>query len=215
MRLAAVLTALGLLCAATSAAPAAVLAPPSGTYAYRIHHPDHGEIGTYTNRITRRGDTVNVDTEIRIAVAIAFVTVYRLEADRHEQWRDGRLIAYSSVTAKNGKTTRVEGRAEADAFLVEGPKGRFVGPAGVWPANPWSPGIVAAEAIMGAGTGRIYEARVSDRGEETVEVNGRRIPARRYGIVTNEPHELWFDALGRLVKFTSIEDGNVITLTLQ
>ncbi len=189
--------------------------PPAGEYTYRIHHPEYGEIGTYTNRITQNGDTVNVDTTVRIAVKLAFVTVYRLEADRSEQWRDGRLVAFSSVTEKNGKISRVAGRAEGDRFVIEGPRGRTAAPAGVWPDNPWSPAIAQADAIMGTVSGKLYEPRITNSRQETVPVQGQPIPTQHYEIVTGEPNDLWYDASGRLVKFTTVEDGDVITLTLR
>ena len=128
---------------------------------------------------------------------------------------DGRLVAYSGVMEKNGKTTRIEGRAEGDRFVIDGPRGRIVGPAGVWPANPWSPAITDADAIMATATGRLYEPRVSDEGESLVEVDGRRVPARHYAIIMKEPHEIWFDDAGRLLRFTTIENGDMVTLSLQ
>lgn len=198
-----------------SGAPASAVAPPPGTYTYRIDHPDYGRIGTYSNRITREGDLTTVETQVRIAIKLAFVTVYRLEADRRETWRDGRLVAYSGVMEKNGKTTRIEGRAEGERFVIDGPKGRIVGPAGVWPANPWSPAIIDAEAIMATATGRLYEPRIRNDGEDSIEVDGRRLPARHYAIVTREPHEIWFDSAGRLLRFTTVENGDVVTLSLQ
>lgn len=204
-----------LILAVGSGLPAAAALTPAGTYAYRVDHPDHGEIGTYTNSIVRNGDAVSVDTKIRIAVKIAFVTVYRLEADRHEEWRDGRLVAYSSVTRRNGETAKIEGRAEGDKFVIQGPRGTVTAPADVWPANPWSSRIVEAGAVIGAMSGKLYPARVTEANQATITVEGRPLPVQHYAVVMNDPHELWYDAAGRLVKFTTEDDGEVITFTLK
>ena len=203
------------LLATPIALPASAAAPPAGVYTYRVHHPQYGEIGTYTNRILAREDGVRVDTEIRIAVKLAFVTVYRLEADRTEEWRNGRLVAYSATTEKNGKASRVDARAQGDKVVVKGPNGTATGPAELWPANPWSPDVVSAPVIMGTASGRLYEPQVSGGEQQPVTVRGQTVAAKHYRIVTSEPNDVWFDGEGRLVKFTSVEDDQVITLTLE
>ena len=198
-------------CLAGWAAEAAV----PGEYRYRIEHPRYGRIGTYVNRISPEGETTTVETRVRIAVKLAFVTVFRLEADRRETWRDGRLVAFSGTTDNNGKTTQLEGRAEGDRFVLNGPRGSATAPAAVWPANPWSPDVLRAPAIMSTAAGRVSEPKVSGGEEEPVEAAGRVLRAKHYRIVTNQPSDVWFDAEGRLVKFTTVEDDDIITLTLE
>ena len=99
--------AAALMIAASVGAPAHGATPPTGTYNYRIQHPQYGDVGTYTNRIIARDDGIRVETSVRISVKLAFVTVYRLDADRTEEWRDGRLVAYDSTTAKIGSSVTI------------------------------------------------------------------------------------------------------------
>ena len=193
---------------------AAAPASPA-VYIYRVQHPRYGDIGTYINNIVPRPDGVLVQTRVRVAVKLAYVTLYRLEADRQEEWRNGRLVAFSSTTEKNGKTTTVQGRAEGDRFVVEGPRGRATAPAEVWPANPWSPEILRAPKVIGTSTGRLLDVQVSGGGEDTISIRGQEIPAAHYRVFTDESNDLWFDRSGRLVKFTATEDKDLITLTLQ
>ena len=185
-------------------------------YNYRIEHPQYGDIGTYTNTIARGGDgTITVDTRVRIAVKIATVTMFRLEADRREDWQNGRLVAYQSTTDKNGKMIKVEGRAEGDKFVIRGPKGTEAAPSGVWPSNPWSPAIINAPMIMGSASGKLYEQKVKVTDQQQVELGDKRVATRHFHVVTDEPNDLWFDQSGRLVKFATVEDDQPITLTLQ
>lgn len=184
-------------------------------YRYRAEHPTYGNIGTYTNDIQTRDGGVRVHTTVRIEVKVAFVTVYQLEADRHEQWRDGRLVDFSGTLKKNGEVTHVKGRAEGDSFVIDGPKGDITAPPGVWPANPWSTKILDATAVMSTATGRIAEPTITGRDAQTIVIDGKSVPTTHYRVLSIEPNDLWFDDSGRLVQFTTVEKDEVITLTLE
>ena len=209
--------------AAAAALAAAMLAfggqagamPPAGTYTYTVRHPDHGEIGTYTNTIRREGDAIVVDTKVRIQVKVAFVSVFRLEADRREEWRNGRLQAYSSVTRKNGDEIRVTGRAEGDKFVINGPSGQITAPADVVPTNPWSIDMTKADTVMASESGRIFDARLAGREETTVTVGDQQVPARHFQVVADTRHDLWFDPEGRVVQFATRDDGKTISFILR
>lgn len=204
------------LLAAVAFGPDVAAATPPGVYTYKIHHPTYGDVGTYVNEIVQRPDGAEVKTKVRIAVKlVGAVTLYRLESDRREEWRGGRLASFASTTDRNGKATRVEGRAEGDAFVIEGPRGTERTAPDVWPANPWSPDVLRASVIMTTASGRLYEPKISTGDPQTVSVRGQEVPAKHYRIMIGEPNELWFDGDGRLVKFTTVEDDQVITLTLQ
>lgn len=206
------------LAALMAAAPLAAAAmPPAGTYSYSIHHPDHGDIGTYTNTIRVDGNGVTVDTSVRIAVGIGPVTLYREEADRREEWRDGRLVAYSSKTVKNGKDREVSGRAEGDAFVVRRPGGTVErAPAEIWPMNPWSPDIAGTKTVLASASGKIYPARVVDAGAEAIRTSNGEISAHRYRVTADDKsYDVWFDAQDRLTKFTAPQKDATVTFTLK
>ena len=188
---------------------------PYGTYKYAINHPIHGDIGTFTNTIRREGDDVVVDARLRVAVRFLFIVVYRLEADRREVWRGGRLAAYHSVTNDNGADVKVKGRAEGDRFIIEGSKGRIEAPAGVHPTNPWSIGITRAPAVMAAETGTLPRVTATGGEERTVKLDGREVKARRFKITGDMELELWYDRNDVAVKFTYASGGDTIVFTLQ
>src|SRR5579871_4172857 len=58
-------------------ASAASAAPATQKFVYTVHHSRYGNIGTFTNTVLRDGDDTTVTTQIRIAVSILGVTLYR------------------------------------------------------------------------------------------------------------------------------------------
>ena len=190
-------------------------APAPGTYTYTVKHPDHGDIGTYTNTIRPNGDATVVDTTVRIQVKLAFVSVFRLEADRREEWKGGRLVSYSSVTRKNGDEIRVTGRAEGDKFVIEGPKGRVAAPGNVVPTNPWSLDITKADTVMATESGTVFGARLAGRNEANLPIGDQQIRTRHFEVVADTNYDLWFDPEGRVVQFATREDGKTISFVLR
>jgi len=195
---------------------AAAAMPPAGTYTYQVRHADHGDIGSYTNTIRTSGDGTTVDTRFDFSVGFGPITLYSETADRHEEWRNGRLVSYRSKTVKNGKDRLVEGRADGDAFVVRRGEGTVErAPADIWPMNPWSPAIAGADTVLASASGKIYPATVVDAGTETVTIGGRDLEARRFRVTADEKtYEVWFDPDDRLVRLTAPEKDGTVTFTL-
>jgi len=208
-RSAAFLLCILLLAAALRPASAAPL-----TYEYRVKHPTFGNIGTYTNIIERTGDGVRVQTIVRIAVKIFGATVYREQADRMEQWKAGRLVYFHGTTQKNGRRIDVTGEARDGQFVITGPEGTYIAPADVQPPNPWSIDCLKSDTMLSSITGKIYPARITDQGEDTVTVGGQPHRARKYEVDTDRPHLVWFDESGVPVMLQSVEHGDTVRLTL-
>lgn len=188
---------------------------PEGTFDYRVVHPTLGDIGTYTNVVRRNdGGSVSVATRVDIEAKIAFVTARSIEADRSEQWSEGRLVQYESGTLKDGEAIHVQGRSEGGQFVIEGPAGRATAPASVVPTNAWSPHILEADVVMASESGRLYPASVTGGGRENVEVEGEQVSARRYRVSADSQYDLWFDDDGRVVRFATVSDGDTISFVL-
>ena len=201
----------------TMALPLAAAAmPPAGTYTYTVAHPDHGDIGTYTNTIRPDGDAVVVDTRFEVRVGLGPLTFYREEADRREEWRGGRLVSYESRTVKNGNDRVVRGQADEDGFVIHRGAGTVErAPATIWPMNPWSPDIRNAKTVLASATGRVYPAEIVDAGVATVRSAGRDVQARRYRVTADgKTYDVWFDGEDRLARFTAPEKDGVVVFTL-
>lgn len=208
----------GMLLLLTGATPVAAQLPPyppDGTYRYAVEHPTFGNIGSYANTVTHTGNEVAVRTQVDIRVRIAFVTVRHISADRSELWRNGRLTRYRSVTVRDGKTIEVNGEAQAAGFAIQGPLGKAIAPADVFPSNPWWIAMTRAKTVMAAETGRLRPVDFHLVGSEGIREGERDVTARHFASGTGADRaDLWYDPANVPVKFSLVEDEATITLTL-
>jgi len=183
-------------------------------FEYQIRHPLYGDVGTYTNKIIKTGDTTEVLTSVRVMVKLFGAVLYREVSDRTEHWRDGRLIGFRSVTNKDGKTYDVTGKADGEEFAVTGPDGTFTAPADVQPPNPWSASCLKSNAMLSSVSGRIYAAKVRAQGTDVLSIAGQRVRTQKYEIDTDRPHTVWFNDAGVPLQIESNEEGQPVRLVL-
>ncbi|HTP84112.1 MAG TPA: DUF6134 family protein [Alphaproteobacteria bacterium] len=209
-----VLIALVALWSLAAVAPVRAEDVPPLVFEYQIQHPLYGDIGTYTNTITRSGDTTEVSTSVQVKVKAFGAVLFREASKRTEHWHEGRLVGFQSVTDKDGKTYDVSGKADGDSFAITGPEGSFVAPADVQPPNPWSASCLTSSAMLSSMSGRIFSAKVVDQGQEMLSVAGQRFRTRKYEIDTDRPHTVWFNEAGIPLQIESDEDGQPVRLVL-
>lgn len=199
---------------AASTAPACAADPAPLVFQYQIQHPIFGDIGTYTNSIVKAGASTTVHTAVRVLVKVLGMVMYREVTDRTEEWRGDRLASFRSVTQKNGHIYDVSGEAEGDTFVVTGPDGTFRAPADVQPPNPWSARCLKSDAMLSSVTGRIFPARIVDRGQDALSVAGQTYRAHEYEIDADRSHLVWFDQDGVPLQIESTEEGQPVRLVL-
>jgi Domain of unknown function (DUF6134) len=202
-------------------AAAAVAAWPCGASAqtvrdmvYKVVHATYGDIGTYANQVITSGDTTTVKTTVHLAVKVLGIVMHRENDERTEQWRNHRLVAFHSVTDKNGTTVVVDGRADGDKFLITSPRGTFTAPATVQPANPWSLACLRSTTMMRVDTGKVEPVRVLGGQAATVNVDGTSVATREYQIDSGQKYRIWFNQQGIPVKFTVDDDSGKVTFSL-
>jgi hypothetical protein len=201
-------TALLLIFTATPAAARQLLE-------YTIKHPVFGEIGTYSNLIepTATGGTT-VTSRLDVTVKLLGMTAHREHSVRRERWQDGRLIAFSSTTEKNGERYELRGEARGDGFVIQTPRGIQVGPANVLPSNPWSIDMLRSGPLLSTRDGALLTARVSDGPVETITRGGRQERLRRFDIVSDKHDYVWVDAENVPVAFRTVEGGDPVDFVL-
>ena len=202
-----------MLCAVpASAAPAAVQ-----KLVYVAHHSRYGNIGTFTNIITRNGDETDVDCEVRIAVSFFGITVFRQSATRQEHWKDGRLVSFHGVTTTNGNSIELNGSAEGDHFLLQRPNGdTVVAPAGVRLANPWSVAALRGDTMFTPDRGRLDDVKVTMSSAE-IEIDGKPVHVTRnevYLLDGEKKYEVDVDDRGTVDQFAIYNPGGTITFLL-
>ncbi len=187
---------------------------PAGTYRYGITHPSFGDIGVYTNIITRDGDRVIVATTLEVEVSLLYLVVHHVEAERTQTWRDGRLMGYDSRTVRNGEEIRVRGRAVDDAFVIERPRGRALLPPDVFPTNPWSIQITRATSVMASENGELRNLWVIEGAKQRLEIKGEPRTARHFRVRGDMEQDIWYDDNDVPVKFIYSMGEDRVTFTL-
>lgn len=183
-------------------------------YHYKIEHARYGDIGTYVNVVTHKGNDTEVDSEMHVAVRMLGIVMFREDARRTEYWRDGRFIAFRGVTVTNGEKLEVSGEAQGGNFVVTTADGRIVAPGNVHPSNPWSTMVLDTDAVMSTKTGEVFKARVIGGEIERVTFDGDARPLRRYEIDDDKQEFVWFDDRGVPAAFRVFEDGSSIDFVL-
>ena len=206
-----------LVAAALAAAPAAHAETPTGVFTYTIHSDRFGEVGVYTNVIRRDGGDIVVDSRTEIAVKLLFVTVFRFSATSTAVWRDGRIVRYHGVTDDDGRTFEVSARADGARFVIDGAAGRLVGPAGVFPHNPWNIAILGAASIMSPKSGKLFAVRITPGGTEDFGVAGEIANTESFRIDTDRRTWVWYDRDDIPVKFVMERKrgSELLTFTLR
>ena len=199
-------------------APAETAAPALAgqmVYTYAVLHPLYGAIGTFTDTIDRKPETMQIDGRLRIAVKFLGIVVYRQESDITAIMRDDRLVSLQSVTKKDGEHLEVRGEAQGDQFVVNATGGSFAGPATSLPSDPFVLKDTGEGSMIFTDTGEIINVQVSGGDHGTVSVNGSSVSARRFVVEGVTRREIWLDNRGIPVMFRIVEDGTPIDFVLQ
>jgi len=213
----------GLGCAARAALiGVAILTVPSGlaraatlVLQYQVEHPTYGNIGTYINTVVRDGDRTEVRTEVHIAVRVLGIRLFHQDANRTEDWQNGRLVGFKSGTDDNGKQIDVDGAAQGDGFRINsGVLGVITAPPQVHPSNPWSPQSLETDTMMSSKTGKVTPVVVTDTGEAMMTFDGQTMRLRQFFVDSDKHQVVWLDGRGVVVAFQTEENGAPVNFVL-
>jgi len=190
---------------------------PAGqlVYTYTVRHPLYGKIGTFTDTIDRKPETMRIDGRLRIAVKFLGIVVYRQDSDITAIMRDDRLVSLQSATNKDGEYLEVRGEAQGDQFVVNATAGSFAGPATSLPSDPFVLKGSGEGTMIFTDTGEIINVQVSGGDHGTVSVDGNMVSARHFIIEGVTRREVWLDNRGIPVRFRVVEKGTPIDFVLQ
>lgn len=187
---------------------------PEKVLTYAVHHPIHGNIGTYTNIIRDTGAEVSVRNEFRVQVKVLLVVAHKEVGSSKETWKNGRLVSFESETQENGEKIGVNGRANGEKFVIESPNGPREAPADVYPNNPWTMNILKASVLLGTKSGVLYNVSASEGVKKDLKFAGRTVTTDYFLVDGDAKYELWFDERGIPLKFSEIGDNGTITFKL-
>jgi len=193
---------------------APALAAPK-VYVFSVMHPTYGRIGTLTDKVDHSADGMRIDSQLRIAVKLVGIVVYRQDSDITTIMQGGKLVSLESVTDKDGQHLEVHGKAEFGGFAVNATGGSFTGPATTAPSSPWLLKQTGRGTLVYPSTGTIRDAQVSGGEIETVSMDGVAVSLRHFVVTGFNREDVWLDSAGIPVMFRSFEDGTPIDFVLQ
>ncbi len=198
----------------------AQISPEQGpsTYRYAISSPQFGPIGTFVRSTDESNGLDRARSQLRIAVRVLGIPVYREQADETEVWKGGRLISFESRSTKNSKPMLVRGELRNGRLAVTTPKGTILAPAGTLPADPWSSRRLGPATVVTIKTGEIMNIDTTGGETERLNVDGVPTLTRHFHVNTVEqPNrwEIWLDPHGVPIKFRSLEHGRTVDFSLQ
>lgn len=82
-----------------------------------------------------------VTTDVQMLVKLGPVPVYRYIHHAVERWAGGAFASLETTTNGNGKLQKVSARRTESGVVIEGGKGRIIGPAGAAPFTHWNPEV--------------------------------------------------------------------------
>lgn len=164
-------------------------------------------------------ECVVVETSASVRVNY-LVYVYNFQFRGKEMWFNQRLRRFDGVTVDDGKKSTINGLVEtADSRLVIDGRESAGSPAFTMTTNYWrlpSEESLAAGtmAIVDAATGKTLRVRLERGGATHFVGGGQTIPCTEYRLTGDVDVTFWFDAGGRLVRQTCVEDGYPTELRL-
>lgn len=167
---------------------------------------DGSPVGRHTVRFSRDGEDLIVDVDMKVAISILGITVYRFGYRSEAVWRDGLIQRLDAFIDDDGKQKRIEAVSHGDAVTVDGPNGAHQGGAEVLPTNHWNPAVQGRDRVLNTLTGRIASVAITAEGSDEIETNRGRVRATRFAY-SGDLHDIhvWYDDQGRWVQMRFID----------
>ena len=137
-------------------------------------------IGEQVFRLSEEAGRALLLTEASFDVKILFFTAYTYRHRNEEIWRDGCLERIESTTDDNGEPFRLLGQAASDGFVVETANRRATLPSCVRSFAYWNVDYLNVPKLLNSQTGEYENVSMRSLGEESLDVRGSPLRARRY-----------------------------------
>ena len=168
--------------------------------------------------VSDKNGTTTMTGEANVDVR-QFIVRYTYAYQGTEVWQNGRLIQLDSAANDDGKQFAVSVRPNGDTLRVQVNGQVHETRPDVWTTSYWK----LAEPrfrnqsvlLLDSDTGRDIQARLTFVGPAVVKVAGQPQNCTQYQLTGNNLHvDLWYDAQERLVRQTSVEQGQQTLLEL-
>lgn len=165
-------------------------------------------IGEQVFRLNEEGGRARLLTEASFDVKILFFTAYTYRHRNEELWKDGCLERIESTTDDNGETFRLLGKPVSDGFRVETSEFSATLPSCVRSFAYWNVDYLRAPKLLNSQTGEYVSVSVRSLGEESLEVRGSPLRARRYAVEGPKLRiDLWYSLDDEWLALESMSKG--------
>jgi hypothetical protein len=174
------------------------------------------KIGAHSVLYSPATGETRVNTEIRLLVKVAFLTLFAFRHRSEETWRDGRLMSLNSETVEHGETLHVQGAATPEGFRVVSKGGPFIASAATLTSNTlWTAAVLEQETLVDAQHGGVIGVSARKLADEEIVIGGRKVHVTSYTFIT--PYlagSIWYDEEGLWVRGEFERDGSKIQYRL-
>lgn len=173
-------------------------------------------IGTHTLLIEKNGDTINVSIDSNITVRVLKVPVFRFRYTSNERWTNNQLKQVSSVTTTRGNSESTLLINTDENSVLTSATGENITQAIIpFATNHWHAGALEQSILFNTIKGEASEITVTNKGTQSLEINGVKINTTQYEIRGQIQADVWYDERHHWIKlaFTG-EDGSSITYLL-
>lgn len=176
---------------------------------------DGGKFGTHVLKFSRVGETLTVDTDVELKVALGPLTLFEYIHDVTEKYVGDRLVWVGSRTKNEGKWKTLAAEPVEGGLKVTAEAFKGVVKGTVIPSTHWNENEMKQPKMFSTETGEMLPIKVADRGIEKVKVGGATLDARRYDVDSEIDASFWYDGQGRWVKTAFETQGSKIEYVLR
>lgn len=157
------------------------------------------------------GDRLSVQVRMEITIPFLIFTAYRYRYRSDSLWDDRRLLRLSAETDDNGEVSAVRADWTGQALAIEGPAGRTLVDAPLFPTDHWNPAVIGRDRVLNTITGAVNAVSIIAEGVERLSTPQGVVAATRYRYSGDLENLVWYDAEGRwaAMRFAA-RDGSTI-----
>lgn len=172
---------------------------------------DGKKIGYHRFEIDGPRSNAAVRSEASFDVKFLFVTAFSYRHTARENWSNGCLDEIEARTDSNGKKLNVVGERTKDAFVIDTGDVEAELPSCVMSFAYWNPGFLEQPRLLNPQTGEYLEVEVQELGRDTVELEGREVPARSVRVTARQMDiTLWYSEDSEWLALESVAKGGRI-----
>ena len=176
-------------------------------------------MGYHYVEYSREGDELVVDIDIDLRVKFAFITVFKYIHENQERWQGDTLMSLRSETLDSGDNFFVEAQRTNGILAVEGSRGEFEAEGSVASTTYWNySSMTGNDRMLNSQKGDLLDYTLTRQGTETIVARGEEIEADKYFLDSKIDTTIWyntetkewvkleFDARGRTIEYTLVEE---------